>query len=102
MDNMIPLVDERVNQYEITVRKMDSGNYVIRNLFLNTSYFMTKSDLIALKERIEYTIHLIDIDSGVIPWCQFIQLGRVMCNAGVVGAGYTKKAISSTIHIFFA
>ena len=33
----------------------------------NTSYFMTKSDLIALKERIEYTIHLIDIDSGVIP-----------------------------------
>lgn len=67
MDNMIPLVDERVNQYEITVRKMDSGNYVIRNLFLNTSYFMTKSDLIALKERIEYTIHLIDIDSGVIP-----------------------------------
>ncbi len=64
---MIPLVDERVNQYEITVRKMDSGNYVIRNLFLNTSYFMTKSDLIALKERIEYTIHLIDIDSGVIP-----------------------------------
>ncbi len=64
---MIPPVEERVNQYEITVRKMDSGNYVIRNLFLNTSYFMTKSDLIALKERIEYTIHLIDIDSGVIP-----------------------------------
>ena len=64
---MIPPVEERVNQYEITVRKMDSGNYVIRNLFINTSYFMTKSDLIALKERIEYTIHLIDIDSGVIP-----------------------------------
>ena len=64
---MIPPVEERENQYEITVRKMDSGNYVIRNLFINTSYFMTKSDLIALKERIEYTIHLIDIDSGAIP-----------------------------------
>lgn len=44
----------------IEIRKMDDETFVIHGLFGTASYFMTKTNLIDLKSRIEDTIALIE------------------------------------------